>query len=293
MKIRLCALALALLALAGCGFFGETSSPEISPEPSPTETPSPSPTPTPHHIKDSEGMTVETRFAPPEGFERAEQADDSFASWLRALPLKPDDALVYLFDGTLKPDARFDAVLRIDVGTRDLLQTTDLFIRLRGGYLYEQQRFDEISFHFLSGFACSFDKWSDGFRTKVTGNKVEWVKTDTPDASQPVFDKYLTNLYVYSNATAMAQDVVAAPVISAGDVFLKNGGALIADLCRDPETGRTAILLVRCGAPTQDVYVVQNAAEPELSPWFILPESGPIRTPEGDFLVSDAMRFKN
>ena len=292
-KNRLFLLVFLLLLLGGCGLIGgEDTTPVPSPSPS-VESPSPTPTPTPYQVKDPEGMTIGERFIPPQGFTRAEQDDTSFAAWLRALALKPDDALVYMFDGSLKADSRSDAVLRVDVGTRDLLQTTDLLIRLRSEYLFERERFSEITFHFMSGFNCSFDKWSDGFRTKVTGNKVEWVKTDEPDASRPVFDKYLVNLYVYSNATAFAQDVVASPDITIGDVFIKNGGAIVADLCQDNATGRTAVLLVRSGAPTQDAYVMSNTESPDISPWFIIPDNGVIRTPEGSFSLSDAMRFKS
>jgi len=44
------------------------------------------------------------RIAPPAGYEREPVAAESFAEWLRHLPLKPGRPPVYLHDGPLKAD---------------------------------------------------------------------------------------------------------------------------------------------------------------------------------------------
>jgi hypothetical protein len=50
--------------------------------------------------------TLVQRIAPPAGFVREPAAPESFAAWLRRLPLKPGRPEVRLFDGRLKPSPR-------------------------------------------------------------------------------------------------------------------------------------------------------------------------------------------
>ncbi len=45
------------------------------------------------------------RFKPPEGFQRTAAENNSFASYLRHLPLKPDGSGVHYYDGRKKPNS--------------------------------------------------------------------------------------------------------------------------------------------------------------------------------------------
>jgi hypothetical protein len=97
----------------------------------------------------SDGGILTERFNPPSGYQRVAVSSDSFGQWLRNLPLKPDGAPVYLFDGTLKENqSAHGAVVDIDVGGEDLQQCADAVIRLRAEYLLVSGRAEDICFRF-------------------------------------------------------------------------------------------------------------------------------------------------
>jgi hypothetical protein len=295
---RVVCLALICAFLSGgCGWVGQPSpSPVERPSEEPSELPEPEDEePEPYVIKNPEGETVETRFNPPEGFLRADIPEESFGAYLRALPLKQDGGVIYLHDGTIKPDGSFDAVLDMKINNnRNRMRNTNFLLRLRAEYLYQTGRQDDISFHFLSGFVFNFSTWASGSRIKENENgKVVWqaASADADDSYDALWD-YLQWAYNYSNASAMKSDLLQAVRTEAGCVFLSHGGAVIADMAED-ENGRAAILLVRGGDPEQEGYVVRNTGDAELSPWFIVPDNGIIQTPEGELSAGDLYFFRD
>ena len=292
--IRTALLALALVfMLCGCNWAAQPS-PALDPGPETvTEDPSPSEKePEPYAVKTPEGMAIETRFAPPEGFARVPAEEGSFGEYLRTLPLKPDGDVIYLFDGTIKPDDQFEAVLKLEIGPRDFMRNTNLLIRLRAEYLYQAGLPDDIEFHFLSGFVFPFAKWAGGDRISVSGNKVDWsAPAAAPDDGPDALKNYLNTLFIYTNATSIKQDLLQAVRVEMGHVFVGAGGAVIADMAED-EDGRTAVLLVRGGDPEQEGYVVTNPGDADNSPWFIVPENGILQTPEGELSVGDLFMFR-
>ncbi len=279
---RFAALLLALLLLAGCA-----ASPSPSPIPSPSVE-SPSPTPTPEPILDPAGQTVGTRFRPPPGFLRSNQAVGSFGAFLRELPLKPDGDAPLLFDGT-KAEGASSAVVSLPV--TELMQNTDALLKLRAEYLFQQGRQAEIQFHFLSGFAFSFDKWAEGYQVAVDGKNVRWVKVGEPDASAARLNKYLNTLYAYSNATAALADVESAQTPEIGCVFLEDGGAIIVDMATNAESGERAVILAKGGNPAQEITLLTNAKEPSLSPWLVVSDGGVIYTQSNSYVIDAMQRF--
>ena len=82
----------------------------------------------------------------PAGYHRIPAADDSFAGWLRKLPLKKDKR-VFTYSGALKQNQSAQyAVIDISVGTRDLQQCADAVMRLRAEYKFRQGAYSEICF---------------------------------------------------------------------------------------------------------------------------------------------------
>lgn len=73
-----------------------------------------------------------SRIACPEGYTRLIQKTGSFGEWSRKLLLKEKGHLVKLFNGELKSRQNVhEAVLDIEVGTKNLQQCADAAIRLR------------------------------------------------------------------------------------------------------------------------------------------------------------------
>ncbi len=75
----------------------------------------------------------------PEGYERVALRENSFAGFLRNLPLRKDNT-VYLYNGQRKPNQSVHyAVIDISTGTKDLQQCADAIMRLRAEYFYAKQ----------------------------------------------------------------------------------------------------------------------------------------------------------
>ena len=128
-----------------------------------------------------DGHILLTRFIPPQGFQRTELTDNSFAGYLRHLPLRAHNSEVMFYDGRRKPNyGIYDGVVDLDIGTRDLHQCADAIMRLRAEYLWSKKQFDRIHFNFTSGFRCDYTEWMKGKRIVLNGNNASWVQTADP-----------------------------------------------------------------------------------------------------------------
>ncbi len=68
-----------------------------------------------------DGKTIETRIAVPSNFKRVSVPENSFADYLRHLPLKPNGAQVRLYDGRIKPtNDVYVAVVDLGIGRKNL-----------------------------------------------------------------------------------------------------------------------------------------------------------------------------
>jgi Domain of unknown function (4846) len=214
--------------------------------------------------------TLERRIAPPPGFQRIGVPPDSWAAWLRSLPLKPAGAPVLLFSGA--PKWRQDvhvAVIDIDVGTRDLQQCADAIMRLRGEWLFAAGRTGEIHFND-----------TDGKRRAFAGR----ARTDYAS-----FRKYMDLVFAYAGTYSLEHELRPQPLaqIAIGDVFIKGGfpghAVLVADMVENPATGERRFLLIQSYMPAQEMHVLKNPVMPDGSPWYPAAFAGPLVTPEWTF----------
>jgi hypothetical protein len=241
--------------------------------------------------------SLASRVAPPASHARVPAPEGSFAAWLRGLPLRPEGAVVHLFDGGKKPrqDGVF-AVLDIDVGSRDLQQCADAVMRLRAEYLWAAGCADQVAFDFTSGDRARWVDWRGGLRPVVAGSKVSWAPRGSPDASYASFRSYLSSVFTYAGSASLARELeaVADPSsVQPGDVFIQGGfpchAVLVADVARNAR-GESAFLLVQSYMPAQDIHVLRNPDEPG-TPWYPAREQGVLRTPEWTFAYGDLRRF--
>ena len=154
-------------------------------------------------VETTDGTTISQRFQPPAGYQRTEAPANSFALYLRNLPLKPADAPVYLFDGRLKSNqSAHAAVVDMDTGNRDLQQCADAVMRLRAEYLFAQKQYADLHFNFTNGFKAEYAKWRHGQRVKVEGNRCEWFSTNLLSTSYESFREYLDLVFMYAASNA-------------------------------------------------------------------------------------------
>jgi hypothetical protein len=244
------------------------------------------------------GESIVERFVPPPGYERTPEQPGSFADWLRHLPLKAEGTQVRMYNGAIKSNRRaYCAVIDIDTGKHDLQQCADAVIRLRAEYLYSRASYNAIHFNFTSGDRASYEQWRQGYRPIVRGNKVRWKSTAQRDDSYSAFRQYLDSVFTYAGSWSLSQELKPKQSIrniAIGDVFIKGGfpghAVIVVDVAIDPASGEKAFLLAQSYMPAQDIHVLRNPATPG-NPWYTLPQTGKLNTPEWTFKTTELMSF--
>ena len=246
------------------------------------------------------GDTLASRVAPPTGFERRPVPPDSFAAWLRGLPLKPAGAPVMLFNGA--PKFRQDvhvAVVDIDVGTRDLQQCADAAMRLRGEWLYASGRPKEIAFNDTgSAKPIAFSRWMAGERPRISGHALSWSRSAPPDAGYASFRRYMDTVFAWAGTYSLERELRPVPVadIQAGDLFIKGGfpghAVIVADVVEKPNTGEKRFLLLQSFMPAQEIHVLKNGQAPDAPPWYPLDFGDRLVTPEWTFPRESLRRWR-
>ncbi len=241
-------------------------------------------------IENTDGATISLRLQPPAGFVRHEVPANSFADYLRHLPLKSTDAQVHLFDGRLKArQTAHAAVVDMDTGDRDLQQCADAVMRLRAEHLFSQKQYDALHFNFTNGFNAEYVKWRQGYRVKVEGNKTEWYATNTPSTSYESFREYLNLVFMYAGTLSLSKELRPKQVkdLAIGDVFIKGGSpghaVIVVDVAVKSGPGEKIFMLAQSYMPAQEIHVLVNPNDKELSPWYSSDFGEELQTPEWTF----------
>lgn len=201
----------------------------------------------------------------PEGYTRNPVIKNSFAEWLRTVPLKKDKR-VFLYNGSLKPNqsAQF-AVVDIPIGNKDLQQCADAVMRLRAEYLYLNKK--PIAFMDYSG------KW---YNWNGEGNR-------------RMFENYLQNVFGWCGSASLDRQlnpVTHFSSIKAGDVLVRGGfpghAITVVDIAINNK-GQKVYLLAQGYQPAQDIHMLNNPMDASLSPWYAVDTATLIITPEWRF----------
>jgi hypothetical protein len=244
--------------------------------------------------------SLAARIPPPEGYERVACGADTFADWLRRLPLKPGRPPVYLYNGRAKYNQQaHHAVVAMDVGNRNLQQCADAVIRLRAEYLYSQGRYADIRFNFTGGGPAVYTEWAKGYRPTVEGSRVEWWPGADEDFSYQNFRSYLDIVFAYAGTWSLSRELrpVAKPQeVNIGDVFIRGGfpghAVIVVDVASDPATGKKVFLLAQSYMPAQEVHILRNLNDAALSPWFEADFGERLVTPEWTFSKNELRSFE-
>ena len=250
-------------------------------------------------IINESGMTIRTRFNPPDGFKRMEMDKNSFAYFLRELPLKPTGSKVRYYNGNIKEEDVYDAVVNMDIGNKDLQQCADAVIRLRAEYFYSQREFDKISFNLTNGFKVDYSEWMQGNRVMINGNKTSWKKITKPSNTYKDFKEYLDLVFTYAGTLSLSKEMVSVNKledIQPGDVFIFGGSpghaVIVIDVAQS-KTGEKVFLLAQSYMPAQEIHILKNFNDKELSPWYSISQiKDKLKTPEWEFSNNELKRFK-
>jgi hypothetical protein len=225
----------------------------------PSNTPVSSPNPTTTPIL----ATVADIPLPP-GYEHTTLTEGSFGSFLRKQKLKKDKT-VYLYNGQQKANQSVQyAVLDVSTGTRDLQQCADAVMRLRAEYLKEQNQ-----------SICFADN---------DGKQYCWANYKNRS-----WQAYLETVFGMCGTLSLEKQLKKKQwkELEPGDVVIKGGSpghaVLVADIAVNRQTGEKLFLLVQSYMPAQDIHVLLNVKENNISPWYRIPSGAEFNTPEWTF----------
>lgn len=246
-----------------------------------------------------EGKTIYNRILTPASYERIPVEENSFAYYLRHLRLKPHGSDVRLYNGQIKTNRVHVAVIDMDVGATDLQQCADAIIRLRAEYLYHRKLYGLIHFNFTNGFRADFAQWANGYRIEVKDNQARWIWTKNSSNDYAAFRQYLDVIFTYAGTFSLAQEMAGAEWqdIQPGDVLIRGGApghaVIVVDVAVNSSTGKKICLLAQSFMPAQDIHVLMNPANTQLSPWYeVDPSAEQIITPEWNFYTDELRRFE-
>lgn len=231
---------------------------------------------------DNSRSTIRTRFIPPKGFYWITEQPASFGEFLSHFPLHPPHFPVRDFNGdVIEQQQHHAALLNIDVGTKNLQQCADAWIRLYAEYLWLQGRSDEIGFQFTSSQFFSWNDFKKGIRTQELKKAVRFVNTEKEDDSYENFQKYLEVVFTYAGTISLDRESISIKnnaAIKTGDFLIKPGSpghsVIIVGVARNL-AGKKVYLLAESFMPAQDIHVLVNHKNRNLSPWYELDVEAP------------------
>lgn len=248
---------------------------------------------------DTSGMTLQSRFNPPAGFERLEAEKSSFAYYLRNLPLKKAGSLVKYYNGDFKSNNNvYDAVVDLKIGTRDLHQCADAVMRLRAEYLWRTGQYNQIHFNFTNGFQVDYSEWMKGKRIVIKNNSTYWVNGTVRTNTYQDFWQYMELIFNYAGTLSLSQEMASKNVkdIKIGDVFILGGSpghaVIVADLVVNPNTGEKRFLLAQSYMPAQETQILKNPNNEGDDPWYSTNFSEVLNTPEWTFYANQLKVWK-
>ncbi len=241
---------------------------------------------------------LKNRYDTPKGYERVDVEERGFGAFLRNSKLEDYGEKVKYYDGKTKDKPNvYDSVFDVDIGDRDLHQCADAVMLLRAEYLYQNGRYDEISFEFVDGFKAEYSKWRSGYRINVGQNSCSYYKATKPSNTYETFRHYMDLVFSYSSTLSLEKELKSVSIndMKIGDVFIKGGSpghcVVVVDMAENKESGEKIFMLAQSYMPAQQTQLLINPNDASLSPWYSLDFGDTLHTPEWNFTKDQLKRF--
>lgn len=219
--------------------------------------------------------------------------EKSWLYFLQNLPMKGGPILDYK-GNVIANQQKHSAIINYDVGNKDLQQCADALMRLRAEYLFQQQRYHEIGFHFVNGIWYTWDQYCEGLKVIPSGNDIKLARSSPSPYTHESLRKYLDVVYNYASTISLAKELKKADDFAAGTVIIYPGSPGHCFIIIDEATGTNGekvFKLVEGYTPAQSIYVLSNLIEPEISPWYHL-QLGTITTSSCKFINYQLRSFE-
>lgn len=213
------------------------------------------------YIKYSVENSIRQTILTPKGYERIKLHKNSFAEWMRYLPVKPIDSPVLYYTGDKVPDGYYKVLRVIDLpfcSKRNIEQCADWGYR----FWYEYQKAAGVG--------------EDLWMTDYNGNKriyKKWKKGRKKSSLEDFF-LWVCN-YANSYSQKMGLYEVAEPKLRPGDLIVQNQTgrighvSVIFDICENKK-GEKLYLVGYSFMPAQECHIEKADDEPGVDGWFTL-----------------------
>lgn len=192
--------------------------------------------------------------------------------FLQHLPVA-DKPIVDYKGRTIDYQQKHVGIIPYDVGTTDLQQCADALIRLRAEFLFQQNRYEEIGFHFVNGRYYSWNEYCNGLRPTLKGREIKLITTSHSEKNHESLRKYLDIVYSYASTISLAKELKPARDFEIGTVVIHPGNPghcfIIIDEGRNKQ-GEKIYKLAEGYSPAQSIYVLRNLNEHGITPWYKL-----------------------
>lgn len=218
-----------------------------------------------------DGMTLETRIAPPDGYERVPVESGSFGEYLRKYPLLPDNTNLPVYDGTTLNLPDIPAIFDISLGDEGYQQCADSVIRLYSDYFYENKMYDKISFQFSNGDVCSYNKWRKGRRMLVFGDFSMEIPAAFPDKSEQQYRNYLKEVMNYAGTLSLQKesDVISVDDLEIGDIVCNDTHVVMVVDKAINEKGEKCYLFGQSFIPAVCFHIISRTDGKDTTPWYL------------------------
>lgn len=197
----------------------------------------------------------------PNGFVRVPAEANSFAEYLRSLPLKSRGAKVYLYNSSRIANYQWlsSGVVDLPLLSNDE-QCADVCMRLYAEYLFSHGRYSDICFTALDG---------------------EQLKYEGGD-NRKAFEKFMRQVFGRCNTTSLYSSLAERKLedMQVGDMFIYphhrsygrsyyGHAIMVVDMAINPQTEEKIFLLVEGNTPARDIHILRNK-NPFRNPWYKL-----------------------
>lgn len=219
---------------------------------------------------DPDGITVQSRIEPPEGYTRIAVDKGSFGEYLREYPVLPHGVKLPVYDGSTMSPYDAAAIFNISLGDEGYQQCADSIIRLYSDYFYENKQYDKISFQFSNGDECNYERWRDGKRMLVLGELSMEIPAAFYDDSEQEYRNYLKEVMNYAGTISLQNESEVIPVseLRIGDIICNDSHVVMIVDIAENEKGEKCYLIGQSFIPAVCFHIVINREGDEASAWF-------------------------
>lgn len=188
---------------------------------------------------------------PSRDFHRIVIKDNSFASFLRQLPLnKPGSDVLNHRGGVFKSgnDTSVAFVVDMNINGRRLEQCMDILVRIYAEYLWENNLTEDLNLPIPGGYRLAWQKWMEGFRPAFKGINMSLNQTAPANSTIQSYRSYLNTVYSESHTQQFyhAYQTLNRTDVQIGDIIIKRGtkghAVMIVDLAINKEGNMIALI---------------------------------------------------